>query len=282
MASFFPLEENNAFDGDRKFGSNLSADIDGATRRHFTFDGNSLGDAQISIGGSAASTVAVVGQLSFHNRLSGGTDKRLASIRGEADGAHDQGALSFRTSLAGVAFEHLRLDKDGNLALGISAIVSFDPSANNAVRRLIVDGGTGALPAQISAGTTQAGTANLVGLFNFFNRSIAAAEKRVATINAVTDGATNTARLSISMMAAGALLERLRIMGNGTIAMGMQGAIATNATGGFVGIPQCAGAPTGVPAGPGVNMAYIVYDTTNNKLWCYNTIAAAWKGAVHA
>jgi len=55
-------------------------------------------------------------------------------------------------------------------------------------------------------------------------------------------------------------------------------AIATTATDGFLYIPTCAGAPTGVPT-TYTGRAAMVYDTTNNKLWVYN---GAWKGAVHA
>lgn len=49
------------------------------------------------------------------------------------------------------------------------------------------------------------------------------------------------------------------------------GILATTATGGFLVIPQCAGTPTGVPAGGNGSM---VYDTVNNKLYIYN---GAWK-----
>lgn len=47
-------------------------------------------------------------------------------------------------------------------------------------------------------------------------------------------------------------------------------AIATNATGHFLVIPMCAGTPTGTPAGN----ARMVYDTSNNKLYVYNS---GWK-----
>lgn len=49
------------------------------------------------------------------------------------------------------------------------------------------------------------------------------------------------------------------------------GVLATTATTGFIMLPTCAGAPTGVPTnGNGA----VVYDTTNNKLYVYN---GAWK-----
>jgi hypothetical protein len=49
-------------------------------------------------------------------------------------------------------------------------------------------------------------------------------------------------------------------------------ALATTATSGFLHIPTCAGAPTGVPAGF-TGTVPIVFDTTNNKLYVYD---GAW------
>jgi hypothetical protein len=49
-------------------------------------------------------------------------------------------------------------------------------------------------------------------------------------------------------------------------------ALATTATSGFLYIPTCAGAPTGVPAGF-TGTVPIVFDTTNNKLYVYD---GAW------
>lgn len=54
-------------------------------------------------------------------------------------------------------------------------------------------------------------------------------------------------------------------------------AIATSATQGFVYLPNCTGAPTGVPTGSG---APLVYDTTNNKLWV--RFGGTWRGVVLA
>ena len=50
-------------------------------------------------------------------------------------------------------------------------------------------------------------------------------------------------------------------------------ALTTTATDGFLYIPTCAGAPTGVPRTQTGTVA-LVYDTTNNKLYVYN---GAWK-----
>ena len=54
----------------------------------------------------------------------------------------------------------------------------------------------------------------------------------------------------------------------------VSGALATNATTGFVYLPTCAGTPTGVPTGISGRVA-VVYDTSNDILYVYN---GSWKG----
>jgi len=67
---------------------------------------------------------------------------------------------------------------------------------------------------------------------------------------------------------------RLQIDSNGNVVIG-KGALATTATDGFLYIPTCAGAPTGVPTAFTGRVAFR-YDSTNNKLYVYN---GAWKSA---
>jgi hypothetical protein len=61
-----------------------------------------------------------------------------------------------------------------------------------------------------------------------------------------------------------------------SFAIGPPGALATNATAGFLALPTCAGTPTGVPANPVSGKIHLVYDTTANKLWAGNN-AGTWK-----
>jgi hypothetical protein len=55
--------------------------------------------------------------------------------------------------------------------------------------------------------------------------------------------------------------------------IGYAAAVATNSNNGFLYIPSCAGAPTGVPTAYTGKIA-LIYDSTNNDLYVYN---AAWK-----
>jgi hypothetical protein len=63
----------------------------------------------------------------------------------------------------------------------------------------------------------------------------------------------------------------------GNMQLGIPGALATNTTKGFVDLPTCAGAPSGVPANTEAGHKSMIYDTTNNKLWIYN---GSWRGVV--
>jgi hypothetical protein len=54
-------------------------------------------------------------------------------------------------------------------------------------------------------------------------------------------------------------------------------ALATNATDGFLYIPSCAGAPSGAPTAHTGTVA-MVYDTTDHKLYIYDTNGNTWRG----
>ena len=69
--------------------------------------------------------------------------------------------------------------------------------------------------------------------------------------------------------------QRLEITGGGNIVPG-GGALATNATDGFIYVAGCAGTPTGTPTAA-TGRVPIVVDTTNNKLYFYS--GGAWRDA---
>lgn len=92
--------------------------------------------------------------------------------------------------------------------------------------------------------------------------------------NTYTDG-SNYQRLEHNWNTSTALIMN---QGAGTGADGNiafnDAALATNATKGYIMIPSCAGAPTGVPADIPTGQIALHYDSTNNKLYAYN---GAWK-----
>lgn len=104
-------------------------------------------------------------------------------------------------------------------------------------------------------------------------------------IVAVVDGAVSTGIvpgrmvLQTAAAATGSLTERIRIDSGGQIILGNSqgGALATNATSLMPAMPSCAGAATGTPATSYTGFCPFIYDTTNNKLYIYNQIGAAWK-----
>lgn len=83
--------------------------------------------------------------------------------------------------------------------------------------------------------------------------------------------ASNYSRLSTGWSSSTALIatEGAGTGSRGNIAFG-SAALATSATVGYVMIPSCAGAPTGVPADIPTGQVALHYDTTNNKLYVYN------------
>lgn len=72
-----------------------------------------------------------------------------------------------------------------------------------------------------------------------------------------------------------AAAERARIPYNGGMVLGTV-ALDTTATYGFMNVPTCAGAPTGVPTAY-TGTAPLVIDTTNNRLYFYST--GSWRNA---
>lgn len=71
--------------------------------------------------------------------------------------------------------------------------------------------------------------------------------------------------------------QALHVDANRNVVVGEAAALATNATDGFLYIPRCAGTPTGTPTSKTGKVAF-VYDSTNDKLYVYDTDASAWKG----
>jgi hypothetical protein len=72
--------------------------------------------------------------------------------------------------------------------------------------------------------------------------------------------------------------QRLRLDANGNILIGTA-PLSPAATDGFFYLESCAGVPGGTPASPHAGGVPMIYDSTNNRLYCYN---GGWKGVVLA
>lgn len=89
------------------------------------------------------------------------------------------------------------------------------------------------------------------------------------------DGAGTGQNRPFQIVVASQIVAYFNSTGNRSVALGV-GAVATNATSGFVYVPTCAGTPTGIPE-TYTGRAPIVVDTTNNKLYFYS--GGAWRDA---
>lgn len=104
--------------------------------------------------------------------------------------------------------------------------------------------------------------------FGFFHRHVLTTATDAAEVGEYRLAVVNGG----SVQAEGS--EFFRVSGTGSIVAG-GGAIATNATDGFLYVPTCAGTPTGTPTAK-TGYAPIVINTTNNKLYFYS---GAWRDA---
>jgi hypothetical protein len=66
----------------------------------------------------------------------------------------------------------------------------------------------------------------------------------------------------------------LYMFGDKNFQIGANGVLSQAATVGYLEIPSCTGAPSGVPSPIGTGKVILHYDSTNNKIYCYN---GGWK-----
>ncbi len=89
------------------------------------------------------------------------------------------------------------------------------------------------------------------------------------------DGAGTGQNRPLQIVVGNQVVAYFNSAGNRSVALGA-GAVAANATSGFVYVPTCAGLPTGTPE-TYTGRVPIVVDTTNNKLYFYS--GGAWRDA---
>lgn len=127
-------------------------------------------------------------------------------------------------------------------------------------------------------------TADQLGALNFQGSDGTSFISGSVKITGLVDAAVSTGIVPGRMVletqnTSGTIVERLRVDSGGQIILGNSqgGALATNATALMPAMPSCAGAATGIPAVSYTGFCPFIYDTTNNKLYIYNQVGAAWK-----
>jgi hypothetical protein len=188
----------------------------------------------------------------------------IASLRLDTQGnswsirsGRSGGYLSFHDST-----ERARFDNSGRLLVGGTGTNTindggggtFTPSMFN-----ITTSGQAGIAAYVNDGTNN----RRIGMFVDNTNSIAGISVRT--------GASTTPPLVIYIGAS----ERARFDNVGNVVVNTA-AVATTATDGFLYIPTCAGAPTGVPT-TFTGRSPLVVDSTNNRFYVY--VNGAWKYA---
>lgn len=168
-------------------------------------------------------------------------------------------------------------------AAGLNSITSTQAAANATAfsRNYKKARGSVAFPTVITTGDDilLLNTSAYVGGTGLY---VTCAQQKVTTEGTLADTTTGIGGVIVwSTMAVGsAIAERLRLDSKGNLVKGTA-ALATSATDGFIYIPTCAGAPSGVPT-TYAGRAAMALDTTNKKIYWYNPASAAWEGVTIA
>lgn len=152
--------------------------------------------------------------------------------------------LTFGTHNGTALTEALRINSSGNVGIGTTSpgerLVTFGNllagnitshtqlySGYDAQSNVIFELGYGTATSSITPlpslvlSKNQTSTSNSIGVISFANSSIANGnEKRIASIGASTDGATNSGVMAFSTASGGALTERIRITSSGKVGIG--------------------------------------------------------------
>jgi hypothetical protein len=223
-----------------------------------------VGSGQLSVGGSAIGTVSAPA-------LTAGGLGTTTGINPNMGG----GGADIQFCISGA--EHTQFSKDPLVGTGSHIIRTTHASADALGFRWDIRKcrNTVAVPTVITTGDTMADfdPAAYVGSTGLF---VTAARIRFATEGTIADTTTGVGGTIIfqTMKVGSAIAERARIDSKGNFVHGTA-AGATTDTDNFVYIVNCPGAQTGVPTAYAGRSA-MRYDTTNKKLWMYNSVNAAW------
>lgn len=211
----------------------------------------------VSVMDSTSMALGVGGVLALVGNYTGTTPVTFATIKGvkeNATNANYQGDFVIATNLGSGAglTDRVKVDSLGRMGIG-----TMSPLTDLEVRT----GASGGGPA--TSGASGANTRLRVGAVdgNVLDFGTYAATPYGAWLQAHDRGDQSTN-------------FPLFLQPNGGSIWTGTAARATNATTGFMGLPTCAGTPTGIPANIPSGQAPAIYDTTAHKIWVYD--GAAW------
>jgi hypothetical protein len=272
--------------------SGLSASIGFGTSNEMLGGGNSsiTGNNLTLIGSAAGAAVTSANNLTLVGQSAG-----FSLTTGSANSAFGTGALTFCVTAANntaIGYEALlNATGGGNTALGATAgsvvtsgtnsiylgYAAGDSTANSAVGHLVAGSNSAAISAvYIGNGETNAAPQNVIYNATGGNgTNIAGASFTIAGGIPTGSGVggsviIQTAPAAGSSSTPGTLATRLTVDQLGNVVPGTA-ALATSATNGFTYAQSCAGVPTGVPAGSYAGRIPLVYNTSANTLYFYNS-----------
>lgn len=201
-------------------------------------------------------------------------------------GASSDGYLNFYTRPVGGGSitRRMRIDPDGDVIIGATAIDTA-LGDGGAPQKLVLWGGGGyGLMNLTTSLTSDVATSGAITFGTTGATTAGSNERRTAVITSKRQGSAGTTTTPPGTLefltSAGtdgvAPVQRLYIDKDGNIVVGT-GALATNATNGFLLITTSAGPPTGTPTAYS-GRAQLHVDTTNNRLYFWNpTGTPAWR-----
>jgi hypothetical protein len=243
--------------------------------------GGSVGVGVTSFSGSGAL------ELATHTTSAGGigfgTDTSLYRQQNSQlclDATGGLSLLQFRTSGTyngrighdGTNFEVRSVSGSVLLISNSTTALTLDSSQNATFAGNITVNGAG--PYTLKSRTIINRSDNTSATFGHVSLTRGTGAGTTAALATTGDASNGVASVSLQLSDA----DRFVVTSAGTVVLGTQASLATNATDGFTYIPVSAGAPTGTPTAYTGKVA-MEYDTTNNKLYIYN---GGWKSVTLA